>query len=100
MLSIKSGGHADISRHINGKRHRKLIKTSSESVIVRQGSDENNNVAKLDPQEAVLKAETLQALKVVSSNYSFASTADDGDHFSLIFHDLAIAKKYRMSKEE
>ena len=86
-----------ISRHINGKNIVKLLKNPV-NLIFRQGSDENN-VAKLDPQEAVLKAKTLQALKVVSSNYSIASTADD-DHFSLMFPDSAIAKKYRMSKEE
>ena len=71
------------------------------NLIFKQESVENNNnVAKLDPQETVLKAKTLQALKFVSSNYSIASTADDGDRFSLMFPDSAIAKKYRMSKEE
>ena len=70
------------------------------NLIFKQESDENNNnVAKLDPQETVLKAKTLQALKVISSNYSFASTADD-DHFSLMFSDSVIAKKYCMSKEK
>ena len=76
----------------------KVHKASSESVSVSQENDENNNVDKLAPQEEVLKAETLQALKVVRSNYSFASTVDDGDHFTLMFPDSEIAKKYSMSK--
>ena len=36
-------------------------------------SDKNNNVLKLTPPDEVVKVETIQALKVVSCNYSFAS---------------------------
>ena len=41
--------------------------------------DENNNEPELSREEEIRKAETIQALKVVSSNYSFASTVDDGE---------------------
>ena len=45
-----------------------------------------------------MKAETLQALKVVSSNYSFASTTDDAERFRLMFPDLPTAVKYQQSR--
>ena len=66
-------------------KNSKISETSNESVTFSQGSDENNNVAKIGHQEAILKAKTLPALKVVSSNYFIASTADDGFRFSLMF---------------
>ena len=60
--------------------------------------DENNNILALSPQEEVTRAETLQAIKVVSSNYSFTSTNDDGDRFRKMFPDSVIAKNYHQSK--
>ena len=45
-----------------------------------------------------MKAETLQALKVVNNNYSFASTCDDGKRFRQMFPDSVIAKNYQQSK--
>ena len=50
------------------------------------------------PEEEVMKAETLQALKVVSSNYSFASTCDDGERYCEMFPDSVIAKSCHQSK--
>ena len=45
-----------------------------------------------------MKAETLQALKVVSSNYSFSSTTDDAERFRLMFSDSLTAAKYQQSR--
>ena len=45
-----------------------------------------------------MKAETLQVLKVVSSNYSFASTTDDGERFRLMYPDSPTAAKYQQSR--
>ena len=71
VFSIKSGGRADVRRHFNGKKHNPVHEASSESASVSQLNDENNNEVKLAPQDEVLKAEPLQALKYVSSNYTF-----------------------------
>ena len=49
---------------------------SDNSINVNEGKYINNNEGHLTPEEKVVKAETLQALKFVSSNYSFASAAD------------------------
>ena len=74
---------------------------SDNSINVNEERDinnNNNNECHLTPEEKVVKAETLQALKFVSSNYSFASAADDGDRFRLIFPESKIAAKYQQSK--
>ena len=82
-FSIKYGGRCDIKRHIQMKRHVKSVENSSDHVVCAQvENDENNNEVELTvltPEDKVMKAETIQALKVVSSNYSFASTSDDGE---------------------
>ena len=98
VFSIKSGGRADIDRHIIREKHKKNSNYPSVSVSPVNEADENNNVLKLTPEEEVTKAEILQALKVVSSNYSFASTVDDGERFRLMFPNSPVAKKYQMSK--
>jgi len=48
---------------------------SDNSINVNEGRDinNNNNECHLTPEEKVVKAETLQALKFVSSNHSFAT---------------------------
>ena len=61
-------------------------------------SDENNNELVLTPEEKVMNAEIIQALKVVNSNYSFTSTQDDGERFRLMFPDSTIAKNFQQSK--
>ena len=97
-FSIKSGGKADIERHCKTKKHKLLCNKSvgsiSNSVI--DEADENNNDVKLSLEE-VMKAEILQALKVVNSNYSFNSTCDDGERFRLMFPNDPVAQKYHQS---
>ena len=46
----------------------------------------------LTKDELILKAETIQAVKVVDSNYSFASTKGDAERFRFMFPDSDIAK--------
>ncbi|CAL4093316.1 unnamed protein product [Meganyctiphanes norvegica] len=87
----------------NKKCIRKTIENSSDLVECAENQvDENNNEANireiLTPQEEVIREETIQALKVVNSNYSFLSTTDDGDRFRSMFPDSNIAKQYHMSK--
>ena len=65
--------------------------------------DKNNKEANiseiLTSQEDVIRAEIIQVLKVVDSNYSFfLSTTDDGDRFRSMFPDSNIAKQYPMSR--
>ena len=108
VFSIKNGGCSDIKQHCRTKKHQKLSQKAivdismviedNDSSVNSISIDENNNGLELSPQEKVMKAETLQALKVVSSNYSFASACDDGDRFREMFPDSVIAKNYHQSK--
>ena len=105
-IKIQSGGIADVKRHVKSKKHSQHESKPGDTASQNEGNesfptatDANNNlVIKLTPNDEVLKAETLQALKVVNSNYSFASCADDGDRFREMFPDSQIAKKYHQSK--
>ena len=54
--------------------------------------------ALLTLENQVLKAETLQALDYVSSNYSFASAKNDSDKFKMMFPDSKIAQTYHQSE--
>ena len=113
IFSIKNGGHSDVKRHCSGIKHRKncgecsdnsknisdnSINISDNSININEENYENNNQIELTPEEQVMKAETLQALKVVSSNYSFASTTDDAERFRLMFPDSPTAAKYQQSR--
>ena len=52
----------------------------------------------LTNEEHVLKAEIIQALKIVDGNFSFASANGDGDRFCTMFPDSAIAKSYKQGE--
>ena len=85
VFLVKIGGHSDVIKHVNGKRHKKIQEqncvisrnVSDNSINVNEGKYiNNNNECYLTPEEKVVKAETLQTLKFVSCNYSFTSAAD------------------------
>ena len=48
--------------------------------------------------DSALRAEILQALKVVKSNISFASANEDAEQFNLQLHDSEIVKSYAMGE--
>ena len=52
----------------------------------------------LTNDEHVLKAEIIQALKIVDGNFSFTSANGDGDRFRTMFLDSAIAKSYKQGE--
>ena len=52
----------------------------------------------LSLEDQVLRAETLQSLDYVSSNYSFASAKNDSDKFKMMFPDSKIAQTYYQSE--
>jgi len=55
-------------------------------------------LSSLTLEEQVIRAETIQALKCVDSNLSFASANGDGDRFKTMFPDSKIAEKYSQSE--
>lgn len=108
-FSIKNGSRSDIKQHCKTKKHTLCPKASVDESLVNEANnasvdslvnetDENNNDLNLSPQEDVMKAEILQALKIVNSNYSFNSSCADSERFREMFHDSVIAKNYHQSK--
>ena len=96
-FSISNGGISDCKQHARGQTHRLLIKARSNSRSFCNNSSNKLSLSLCD-KDAVTKAETLQALKVVDSNLSFASSNGDAERFQSMFPDSEIAKKY--SQEE
>ena len=52
----------------------------------------------LSSDEQIMKAEILQALKTVGSNFSFASASRDGDRFCQMFPDSKVAKGFSQNE--
>ena len=52
----------------------------------------------LRSDEQIMKADILQALKTVGSNFSFASANGDGDRFRQMFPDSKIAKGFSQNE--
>ena len=102
-LRIDGGGLSQVRIHARGKAHEK-----NESIYNGQrtfSASKNRTLAVsalpseavLSVEELVTKAEILQALKTVQSNYSFYSADGDNERFVLMFPDSEIAKSYRQS---
>ena len=100
---VDEGGLSQVRIHARGKAHEK-----NESIYNGQqtfsASKNRTLVVNALPSEAVLsveelvtKAEILQALKTVESNYSFSSADGDNERFVLMFPDSEIAKSYCQS---
>ena len=92
-------------RHYSGIKNRKNCGKCSDnsknisvnSININEENYENNNQIDLILKNKLWR-QKLQALKVVSSNYSFASTTDDAERFRLMFPDLPTAVKYQQSR--
>ena len=67
------------------KNRRKFVFGKKKTLELSSGSFD------LSLENKIQKAEILQALKVVNSNYSFASCDGDGERFAAMFPDSEIA---------
>lgn len=79
---------------LSGKANQRVFYLTEENRV----SLSTNNIVYLPPEEQVLKAETIQALDCVNSNYSFANANSDTQKFKAIFLDSKIAESYKLSK--
>ena len=66
--------------------------TQENSLVLSEAS------SSLSVEEQVLRAETIQALKFVDSNLSFASANGDGDRFRTMLPDSKIAEQYSQNE--
>ena len=89
---VKGVTHQDKERVRRGKTNQRVFVISSEFEELTLSTSKINLV--LTHEDKVIKAETIQPLDFIQSNYSFASAANDSKKFRIMFPDSEIAKSY------
>ena len=104
-FKIDASGISEVKLDASGAKHKErdniLVGNSSQSHFT-ASDGKTATLSKgsviLTNEEHVLKAEIIQALKIVDGNFSFASANGDGDRFRTMFPDSAIAKSYKQGE--
>ena len=91
----KTSSHNENERLKAGKTSQRVLCSNSNAAIALSAHS-----LTFSPSEQVVNAETLQALDIVQSNYSFASSNSDNDKFRRMFPDSAIAKSYQQAESK
>ena len=101
-FSISGGGVTQIKSHATSKLHLAREKEregqSHFSKDAHNSIQINNPKISLSTEEEIRNAEIIQALKCVESNYSFASTSNDGERFRAMFPDAQTAKHFKQGE--
>ena len=100
-FKIDNSGITTVKRHADRDKHKNLEKNMSSQRTFLTSGNHLLSTAKTyvySDREQVIKAEILQALKVVESNQSFASANGDNERFRNMFPDSVIAKSYSQSE--
>ena len=100
---IDNGRKSQVEIHGQGTFHKQQVKSQKGRRTFVRSTQENSLLmseasSSLSVEEQVLRAETIQALKCVDSNLSFASANGDGDRFRTMFPDSKIAKQYSQNE--
>ena len=104
-FKIDASGTSQVKLRASGAKHKEreniLAGNSSQSHFT-ASDGKTATLSKgsviLTNEEQVLKAEIIQALKIVDGNFSPASANGDGDRFRTMFPDSAIAKSYKQGE--
>lgn len=96
-FSISNGGIAQVKQHAETVNHSRTRKSLSGQCTMSQPTSTGFRLNMID-EDSPLRAEILQALKVVQTNRSFASANEDAELFRVQFHDSEIAKNYAMGE--
>ena len=101
-FSICGSGIGQVRSHANSKLHIARKKETEGQSHFSKDSDNTlrlkGNLIRLTDDELVRKSEIIRALDCVGSNYSFASTSDDGKKYQEMFPDSEIAKRYQQGE--
>ena len=98
---ISGSGEAQVKSHAKSKSHNDNTPSANQSTFVTENGKSQLSVPTkimFSYEEQVLRAEVLQALQVVNSSYSFASSENDNEKFKIMFPDSKIAQSYRQGK--
>ena len=95
---IDGGGITQVKSHGKSKTHESNLKLKKGERTYTNAS--NLTLSKpleipLAPEDQAVKAEIIQALKTVASNYSFASADGDSKRFKVMFPNSKIAENYK-----
>ena len=102
-FKIDGSGVTQVKSHEKSKDHKEREKSATSqdqrrfTVNASSVNMTTGNIV-LTNEEKIIKAEILQALKCVESNYSFNSASDDSERFKLMFPDSHIAQNYQQGK--
>ena len=89
----KSAGHTAKEQLLEGKTNQRVLVSASNNTVSLSSS-----TITFSFEEQVLRAETIQALDCVYSNYSFSSTNNDRDKFKAMFPDSKIAESFKQGE--
>ena len=102
LFSISGSVEAQFKSHAKSKSHNDNTPWANQSTFVTENGKSQFSVPTkimFSCEEQILRPEeVLQALQVVNSNYSFASSENDNERFKILFPDSKIAQSYRQGK--
>ena len=94
-LSISGSGEAQVKSHARSKYHNDNTPSDNQSTFaVESGKSQLSISTKImfNSEERVIREEVLEALQVINSNSSFASSGNDNERFKVMFPDYKYAQ--------
>ena len=92
---IGNGGITQVKQHADTATHTQSRKAYSNQTFLQPGP---SAPLQLTAKDGPLKAEVIQALKMVELNIPFASANGSGNSFAIQFPDSDISKNYKMEE--
>jgi hypothetical protein len=89
-----------VKSHESSQSHKKAVTSteSSRQTTLTTAPNSNMLTVMVSDTDDVIKAEIIQALKIIRYHQSFRSCGEDSLMFSVMFPDSKIAQKYAMDK--
>ena len=87
-FSINGSGEAQVKSHAKSKSHNDNTPSANQRTFVTENGKSQLSIPTkimFSSEEQVLRADVLQALQVVNSNYSFSSSENDNERFKIFF---------------
>ena len=86
-FSVSGSGEAQVKSHAKSKSHNDKTPSANQSISATENGKSQLSVPTkimFNSEEQVLRADVLQVLQVVNSNYSFSSSENDNERFKII----------------
>ena len=103
-FQIDGGGISQVASHASGQLHVQYEKAGLNQSRISLNLSSVSTITEpkvvFSSKESIIKAEILQSLKAVDSNFLFASANGNGNLFREIFPDSDIAKGYKKARRK